>query len=76
MSCDQTPDDGKREKLLFVIRDRLERRERPVLWPSEAAELLEWAILCDDREKQAELLSLFRRLGGIEIVRAALSDFD
>lgn len=76
MSGDQTPDDVKRETLLFVIRDRVMRHERPALRPGEAAELLEWAITCEDPVRQAELLKLFQRLGGVEMVRAALSDFE
>lgn len=76
MSGDQTPDDGKQETLLFVIRDRLERRERPALRPGEAGQLLEWALTSEDPVKRDELLKLFCSLGGVQMVRAALSDFD
>ncbi|MFK7937943.1 MAG: hypothetical protein AB8B82_01085 [Roseovarius sp.] len=66
----------KQETLLFEIQHRLESGVGPVLQPSEAVTLLDWAVWCDDLEKQAELLRLFRQLGGLEMVRAALSDFE
>lgn len=64
------------ETLLFLIHNRVKQGESPVLRPSEAGRLLDWALHCDVPERQAELLHLFRRLGGLEMVRAALSDFD
>ena len=76
MGCDQSSEGADQETLLFAIRDRLEHGVRPVLRPSEAARLLSWALDCPDPKKQAELLQLFRQLGGLEMVQAALSDFD
>ena len=76
MSGDQTPEAEKRETLLFAIQHRVQHGQRPLLRPSEAALLLNWALTSEEAQEQAELLHLFRRLGGLEIVEAALSDFD
>ncbi len=76
MLGDQIPEDANRETLLFTIKDRLERAEHPLLRASEAAELLTWAMRCTDPREKEELLLVFERLGGLEMVRAALSDFD
>jgi len=76
MVGDQTLDGVNQETLLFVIQHRLETGARPVLRPSEAADLLDLALNTPDPTRQSELLQLFRRLGGMQMVRAALSDFD
>lgn len=76
MLGDQILQREEQETLLFAIQDRLERRERPVLHPTEAASLLRWALSSADEAERIELLNLFRRLGGLEMVEAAMSDFD
>lgn len=75
MVSDQSPDGAERETLLFAIRHRLQSGGSARLKPSEAALLLEWALECRDPEQQADLLNLFRLLGGLGMVQAALSDF-
>jgi len=76
MVRDQTLDGENQETLLFAIQHRLETGARPVLRPSEAADLLDLALNTPDPARQSELFQLFRRLGGMQMVRAALSDFD
>jgi len=76
MVRDQTLDGVNLETLLFVIQHRLETGARPVLRPSEAADLLDGALNTQDTTRQSELVQLFKRLGGMQMVRAALSDFD
>lgn len=76
MTRNQPLTGAKQETLLFAIQHRLESGERPLLRPSEAVALLDWAISCEDAARQSDLLRLFRQLGGLEMVSAALSDFD
>lgn len=76
MQGNQPSQGAKEETLLFAIQHRVESGERPLLRSSEAVALLELALESTDPVRQAELLHLFRQLGGLEMVRAALSDFD
>lgn len=76
MVCDRARDGAEQRALLSAIQMRIESGQKRPLRPSEAARLLEWAVTCPDPGRKCDLLSLFDRLGGLEMVRAALSDFD
>lgn len=74
--CETRQEEIRRTALLRDLEKRLRSGRRPLLRPSEAMRILDWAVSCDRPETQREILTLFRGLGGLEMVRAALSDFD
>ncbi|WP_371224485.1 hypothetical protein [Roseovarius sp. 2305UL8-3] len=75
MQKNQTYLNARREGLLVDIQDRLLRGERRALKPQDIPFLLEWIVESEDADQRAELLKLFHRLGGLDLVRAALSDY-
>ncbi len=67
--------DARREGLLVDIQNRILRGERRPLKPQEIPSLLEWIVESQNPDQRAELLKLFHQLGGMDLVRAALSDY-
>lgn len=64
-----------REELLSRIAKRVKNGERYALKPFEIPMLLEWIIESADEQERDELLKLLKRLRGLDMVRAALSDY-
>ena len=75
MQKNQTYLNARREALLVEIQDRILRGERRALKPQDVTPLLEWIVESADADQRGELLKLFHQLGGLDLVRAALSDY-
>ena len=63
---------GERQELLSAIRSRMTEDKGAVLRPAEVVLILEWVMDCEDAECQAELLQVFRAMGGLDVVRRAI----
>lgn len=74
MASELARNGGKKQGLLSAIRQKMAEDDDAELCPAEAVTLLQWAIECDDNARKAELLNIFHRMGGLQLMRDAFSD--